>query len=101
MRITFGTAKANKLFAELVPLGFVTSMLAVPAAELGVITVRAVSLTTVKFVADMPPIVTLVAPVKFTPVTVIYVPPEVVPAGGTTDDTTGIAIKMHLRLFPC
>ena len=50
--------------AELVPPGVVTTTLAVPAAWAGVVAVMVLSLTTVKLVTAVPPMVTAVAPVK-------------------------------------
>ena len=50
--------------AEFVPLGVVTSTLAVPALPAGVVAVIEVELTTVKLGTVAPPIVTEVAPVK-------------------------------------
>ena len=50
-----------------------------------------VALTTVTLVAAVPPMVTLVAPVKFVPVIVTLVPPEVVPELGEMLLTVGAA----------
>ena len=56
---------------------------AVPAdACAGVVTVIDVSLTTVRLVAALPPMVTAVAPVKPVPVMVTAVPPANVPDAG-------------------
>ena len=51
------------------------------------------ALTTVKLVADAPPNETPVAPVKFAPVMVIDVPPDVGPEPGLTDVIVGGPIK--------
>ena len=53
--------------AGLVPLGVVTSTLAVPALPGGVVAVIVVALTTVTPVAAAPPMVTPIAPMKFVP----------------------------------
>jgi hypothetical protein len=45
--------------------------------------------TTEKLVAGTPPKVTVVAPVKFVPVTVTTVPPAVLPVFGLTAVTVG------------
>ena len=77
--------------AALLPLGLVTTTLTAPAELAGVVAVREVALTTVKFVAGVPPKVTLVAPVKFVPVIVTVVPPSVVPVAGDTEEIEGAA----------
>lgn len=79
----------NSVFAVLLPDGVVTTMLVVPAAPAGVNVVMDVSLTTEKLVAETPPIVTPVAPVKLVPVIVIAVPPTVVPLLGVDAVTVG------------
>ena len=50
--------------ALLTPLGVVTSTLAVPNQPAGVVAVMVVAFTTLTAVAEVPPIVTAVAPVK-------------------------------------
>jgi hypothetical protein len=62
-----------------------------PALFAGVTAVTAVGLTTVKFAAGTPPIVTAVVSVKFVPVIVIAVPPAIGPAFGLTDEIVGTA----------
>ena len=62
---------------EDVPLGVVTRTSTCSAVEMaGVVAVISVSLTTVKLVTAVPPMVTPVAPVKPVPVMVIEVPVE-------------------------
>ena len=60
-------------------LGVVIVMLTEPAACAGVTAVIVVDETTTMFVAGAPPIVTLVAPVKYAPEIVMGVPPTIVP----------------------
>jgi len=72
-----------------VPPGVVTRTLADPAAFAGVVAVIEVALTTVKLVTATPPIVTLVAPVKYVPAIVTEPPPPVVPELGVTELTVG------------
>ena len=74
--------------AEFVPLGVVTSTLAVPALPAGVIAVMVVAFTTVTEVAAVPPIVTAVAPVKPVPVMVTDCPP----ASGPDDGLIAVAV---------
>jgi hypothetical protein len=74
--------------AALVPLGVVTSTLAVPEPA-GVSAVIEVDETTVMPVAAVPPIVTPVAPVKPVPVMVTNVPPAVEPELGEIPVTVG------------
>ena len=62
-----------------VRLGVVTVRLTEPAACAGVTAVIIVDETTIMFVAGAPPIVTLVAPVKYAPEIVMGVPPTIVP----------------------
>ena len=71
-------------FAALVPPDVVTSTDAVPAVPAGTVALIEVALLTVKLVADTPPMVTALAPVRFVPVMVIAVPPSVVPVEGET-----------------
>ena len=54
-------------------------MLTEPAACAGVTAAIVVDETTTMFVAGAPPIVTLVAPVKYAPEIVMGVPPTIVP----------------------
>lgn len=75
--------------AALLPKGVVTTTLAVPALPAGVVAVMDVLLATVTFVAVTPPNLTLVAPVKFVPVTVTLAPPANGPLEGLTDVTVG------------
>ena len=75
--------------AEFVPLGVVTSTLAVPALPAGVVAVMVVAFTTVTAVAAVPPIVTAVAPVKLVPVRVTDCPPASGPDDGLMDATVG------------
>jgi hypothetical protein len=58
------------VLAALLPLGVVTTTLAVPAAPAGVAAIIVAELTTVTPVATVPPIATAIAPVKFVPVIV-------------------------------
>jgi hypothetical protein len=48
--------------------------------------------TTTTLVAATPPTVTLDAPVRFVPVIMIAVPPEVDPDVGETEDTVGAGV---------
>ena len=66
-----------------------TNTLAVPADLADEIAVMVVEFTTIKLVTENPPIATAVAPVRFTPVIVIEVPPNVDPLDGETLDTVG------------
>ena len=82
----FGTTESmeddayeNAFFNVDVRLGVVIVMLTEPAACVGVTAVIVVDETTIMFVASAPPIVTLVAPVKYAPEIVIGVPPTIVP----------------------
>ena len=75
--------------AEFVPLGVVTSTLAVPAVPDGVVAVIVVAFTTVTAVAAVPPIVTAVAPVKSVPVIVTDCKPASGPDDGLMDVTVG------------
>ena len=74
---------------EFVPLGVVTSTLAVPALPAGVVAVMVVAFTTVTAVAAVPPIVTAVAPVKFVPVRVTDCAPASGPDVALMDVTVG------------
>ena len=79
--------------ALLVPLGVVTSTLAVPATPAGVTAVIEVELTKVTEVAAVPPMVTPVTPVKLVPVIVTDVPPAVVPDAGEIAVTVGAGVR--------
>ena len=68
--------------APLGPPPVVTIMPTAPALRTGVIQVIVVLFTTLRFVADNPPNVTMVAPVKFLPVIVTFVPPAMPPDDG-------------------
>ena len=76
--------------AALVPLGVVTSTLAVPAEPAGVTAVIEVELTETTLAAA-PPMVTLVAPVNPVPVIVTDCPPPKGPLLGLMDVTVGAA----------
>ena len=77
------------VFAAFVPLGVVTTTLAVPADPAGVVAVIEVALTTVKLNTAAPPMVTAVAPVKFVPVIVTDCPPASGPDVGLILVTSG------------
>ena len=79
------------VFALFVPLGVVTSTLAVPAVPAGVVAVIEVALTTVTPVAAVPPMVTAVAPVKSVPVIVTDCPPASGPDDGLMAVNVGAA----------
>ena len=68
--------------APLGPPPVVTIMPAAPALRTGVIQVIVVLFTTLREVADNPPNDTKVAPVKFLPVIVTFVPPAMPPDDG-------------------
>ena len=76
------------MLAEFVPLGVVTSTLAVPAVPAGVVAVIEVELNTVTAVAAVPPMVTAVAPVKPVPVIVTDCPA----ASGPDDGLIAVAV---------
>jgi hypothetical protein len=80
-----------KVLALLVPLGVVTSTLAVPALPAGIVAVILVLLPTATFVAAAPAIVTPVAPPKSVPVMVTDCPPACGPDDGLMDVTVGAA----------
>ena len=69
-----------------VPAGVVTTTSFAPALPIGDTAVIDVADTTTKLVAVIPPIITLVAPVKFLPAIVIAVPPAAEPKLGLTDE---------------
>jgi hypothetical protein len=68
-----------------------TTTLAVPAVPAGVVQVMVVASTTVTSVAAVPPMLTLVAPVRLVPVRVTRVAPVVGPRTGETPVTVGAA----------
>ena len=74
----------------MVPPGVVTKTLAVPTLPAGVVAVMDVALTTTTLVAAVPPMVTLVAPVKLVPVIVTAAPPTNGPLAGLMDVTVGM-----------
>jgi len=67
----------------------VTKTLTVPADLADVIAVMVVEFTTITLVAKTSPIATAVVPVKFVPVIVIEVPPNVEALDGETPATVG------------
>ena len=79
--------------AALVPLGVVTTTLAIPAAWAGVVAVMVVELTKAKVAAAVPPMVTPVAPVKSVPVMVMDVPPAVEPLVREILITVGVLVE--------
>ena len=72
-----------------VPPEPVSTTVTSPAALAGVTTVTDVSLTLEIEVPAVPPKVTDEVPVKFVPVIVTVVPPEVEPVAGDTDEIVG------------
>jgi len=84
-----GTTYVNALALVAVPPAVVTATLFAPVVPAGVIAVIDVALTTTTLVAALPPMVTLVAPVKLVPVIVISVPPKVEPLDGLTLEIVG------------
>ena len=76
----------------LVPYIVVRIMSTAPTLRAGVIQVIVVLFTMLREVADNPPNVTKVAPVKFVPVIVTLVPPSVLPDGSEMLLITGGAI---------
>ena len=64
------------------PPPVVTIMPTAPTLRAGVIQVIVLLFTTLREVADNPPNVTNVAPVKFVPVIVTLVPPSILPDDG-------------------
>ena len=88
-RVIPPTTYEYNVFAAFVPLGVVTTTLAVPADPAGVVAVIEVALTTVTPVAAAPPMVTAVAPVKFVPVIVTDCPPAKEPEDGLMAVTVG------------
>jgi hypothetical protein len=74
-----------------VPPGVVRDTVLAPAVPAEVTAVTVVALTTLTLVAAAPPIITKLVPVRFEPVIVIAVPPEIGPAFGLTDEIVGCA----------
>ena len=74
----------NKLLAVFVPLAVVTSTLAVPAVPAVVVQVTDVSVLERSEVHALPPMLTLVALVKYVPEIVTLVPPTMLPLVGVT-----------------
>ena len=79
-----GTTKVNFELAptDVVPPGVVTTTSTTPADPTGLVAVIKLSLLTVKLAASTPPNDTAVAPVRFDPVIVTIVPPNVEPDVG-------------------
>jgi hypothetical protein len=75
---------------ELVPSGVVTVTATSPALPGGLVAVINVELLTVKEAALLEPKSTAVAPLKFVPVMVTWVSPEVGPAFGLTPESSGV-----------
>ena len=75
--------------APLFPYNDVTIMPTAPVLRVGVIQVIVVLFTTLREVADNPPNVTDVAPVKFVPVIITLIPPSVLPYDGEILVITG------------
>jgi len=86
-----GGLKKKAVLAAFVPPAVAASTLAAPGECAGVVAVICVALFTVKLAAFVPPKVTLVAPVKFVPVMVTFVPPLIRPESGLTFATVGAA----------
>jgi hypothetical protein len=82
----------NHEFVVFDPPGEVTTTLLTPGVPAGIIQVMRVALSTKTLVADVPPIVTPVAPARFVPVIVTLVPPAIRPLVGETAVTTGAAM---------
>ena len=84
----------------LVPPGVVTSTLRPLAAgrRCAVVAESEVSLVTVKVVTGVPPIVTLLVPMKCEPSMVMLVPPLTGPLFGFTDDTVGAGRNTLVKL---
>ena len=84
----------KEAYVLLGPPPVVTIMPAAPALRTGVIQVIVVLFTTLREVADNPPNVTEVAPVKFLPVIVTFVPPAMPPDDGEMPVISGGVIKV-------
>ena len=81
----------NNPVAVPVPPSVVTATSLAPALPAGVVAVMVVEFTIVTPVAEAPPIVIAVAPVKLVPVIVTLVPPAVGPLLGLMPVTVGAA----------
>ena len=86
-----GTTYVNASVLVAVPPAVVTTTSLAPAVPVGESAVIEVALTTT-LVADTPPTVTLLAPLKLVPVIVMNVPPRVEPDDGVTLEIVGIGI---------
>ena len=84
-----GTTYVNAPAEVAVPPAVVTATVCAPAVPAGVTAVIEVALATTTLVAATPPTVTLLAPVKFVPVIVMAVPPEIKPDVGDTLEIVG------------
>ena len=85
---------------ELVPSGVVTVTATSPALPGGLVAVIDVELLTVKEVALLEPKSTAVAPLKFVPVMVTWVPPIVVPENGDIEVMVGAVESTQLSALP-
>ena len=85
---------------ELVPSGVVTVTATSPALPGGLVAVIDVELLTVKEVALLEPKSTAVAPFKFVPVMVTWVPPIVVPENGDIEVMVGAVESTQLSALP-
>jgi hypothetical protein len=72
----------------------VTSL--VQAGSAGDVTVIDVALLITRFVAGVAPKLTVVAAVRFVPVTVTEVPPAVEPEDGLTEVTVGVVLVVNV-----
>jgi hypothetical protein len=96
-----GAATYVKPFARVaLPLGVLTATSFAPAVPAGVTAVTVVGLTTVTPVAATPPTVTDVAALRFVPVSVIAVPPDVGPEPGDTDASVGVPMGARATRKP-
>lgn len=82
----------SALPGALVPPPVVTRTSTVPVEPAGVVAERWPASVTVKLAAPVPPKLTDVAPVRFVPVMVTWVPPAVVPEFGETPVTVGAGV---------
>lgn len=78
------------------PPGVVTTTLTAPADPDGVVQSIVLALTTVMPVALDPPKVTLIAPMRFVPLTTTAAPPARGPAAGETLPTVGLGAVVPL-----
>jgi hypothetical protein len=83
--------KRSAELVALVPVGVVTVMSTVPVPA-GDTALRSLDETTLKLFAGVVPKSTAVAPVKFVPVTVTVVPPDVGPELGLIAVTVGAGV---------